>query len=87
MKLYVGNLPWATSEDDLRAAFTPYRITGYVRIIRDQETGRSKGFGFVEVEDGDKAITEMNGTELSGRIIKVSQAIRRNLQPAPKENA
>lgn len=81
MKLYVGNLPWATSEDDLRAAFAPYRITGYVRIIRDQETSRSKGFGFVEVEDGDKAITEMHGTEFNGRVIKVSQAIRRNPQP------
>ena len=86
MKLYVGNLPWATSEDDLRAAFAPYKITGYVRIIRDQETGRSKGFGFVEVEEGEKAITEMNGSEFGGRVIKVSQAIRRNAQ-APKTEA
>ena len=87
MKLYVGNLPWATSEDDLRNAFTPFRITGYVRIIRDQETGRSKGFGFVEVGDGEKAITDMNGTDFAGRIIKVSQAIRRNPQPVPPKDA
>lgn len=77
MKLYVGNLPWAIKESDLRAIFEKYKIIGYVRVLTDQETGRSKGFGFVEVEMGDEAIQDLNGSDLDGRILKVSFAIRK----------
>ena len=81
MKLYVGNLPWATQESDLSALFERYKITGYVRILKDQETGRSKGFGFVEVQEGDEAIADLDGQPYEGRILKVSHAIRKQPQP------
>ncbi|HHT64392.1 MAG: RNA recognition motif domain-containing protein [Bacillota bacterium] len=74
--LYVGNLPWATKSDELIAAFSQHGEVVNGRIITDRETGRSKGFGFVEVndEDADKMIEAMNGTEFAGRILTVSEA-------------
>ncbi len=74
--LYVGNLPWSTTEEDLAALFG---VTGEVkstRIITDRESGRSRGFGFVEVNDEDveRVITEMNGKDLGGREITVNEA-------------
>lgn len=74
--LYVGNLPWATKSDDLIAAFSQHGEVVNGRIITDRETGRSKGFGFVEVndEDADKIIEAMNGTEFEGRVLTVSEA-------------
>ncbi|RME79872.1 MAG: RNA-binding protein [Methanobacteriota archaeon] len=76
-KVYVGNLPWSTKEDELRELFSSYGDIEEVVVIRDRMTGRSKGFGFVTFandEDADKAISEMDGKEVGGRNIKVSEA-------------
>lgn len=74
--LYVGNLPWSITEDELTQAFSAYADVKSCRIITDRETGRSRGFGFVEVadEDAPKAIEGMNGTMLGGREILVNEA-------------
>ncbi len=74
--LYVGNLPWSISEEDLRQAFEAHAPVISARIISDRETGRSRGFGFVEVEDNDapKVVKEMNGFELGGRSLMVNEA-------------
>ncbi|HEY3314042.1 MAG TPA: RNA-binding protein [Bacillota bacterium] len=74
--LYVGNLPWSTTEDELAQAFSPHAEVKSCRIITDRETGRSRGFGFVEVgdEDAERAVTAMNGTQMSGRDLVVNEA-------------
>lgn len=74
--LYVGNLPWSTTEDELSQAFSGFADVKSCRIITDRETGRSRGFGFVEVadEDADRAMEAMNGTQLGGREIVVNEA-------------
>ncbi len=74
--LYVGNLPWATTEEDLAQAFAQHANVISARIITDRETGRSRGFGFVEVadEDVERAVEAMNGTQLAGRDIIVNEA-------------
>ena len=74
--LYVGNLPWTTSEDELRQSFEAHGQVISARIISERETGRSRGFGFVEVEDNDapKMVKEMNGFQLSGRALIVNEA-------------
>jgi len=74
--LYVGNLPWTTKSEDLIAAFTQHGEIVSGRIITDRETGRSRGFGFVEVgdEDAEKIIDAMNGAEFGGRVLTVSEA-------------
>lgn len=74
--LYVGNLPWSTTETELANAFRPYGEVVSSRIITDKETGRSRGFGFVEVNEADvaKMIEAMNGSQLGGRQIVVNEA-------------
>ncbi|RQD76831.1 MAG: RNA-binding protein [Candidatus Syntrophonatronum acetioxidans] len=74
--LYVGNIPWALREDDLLSAFSEHGEVVSCRIITDSRTGRSKGYGFVEVpqEEADKMIQAMNGTGLEGREIVVNEA-------------
>ena len=74
--LYVGNLPWGTKPEDLEAAFGNHGEVVSSRIITDKETGRSRGFGFVEVGDGDaeKMIEAMNGAEFGGRVLTVNEA-------------
>jgi RNA recognition motif-containing protein len=74
--LYVGNLPWSTSEEELAQAFSRHAQVLSARIITDRETGRSRGFGFVEVsdEDAERAVEAMNGTQLGGRDIIVNEA-------------
>lgn len=74
--LYVGNLPWSTTEDSLTEAFSAHGVVLSSRIITDKETGRSRGFGFVEVEDADadKMIDAMNGSDFGGRQIVVNEA-------------
>ncbi|HHV54392.1 MAG TPA: RNA-binding protein [Firmicutes bacterium] len=74
--LYVGNLPWSTTEEELTAAFSQVAPVLSSRIITDKFTGRSRGFGFVEVNDEDvgKVITALNGSELGGRTIVVNEA-------------
>jgi cold-inducible RNA-binding protein len=75
--IFVGNLSFNTNEDELRQAFEPYGQVDRVSIMTDRDTGRSRGFGFVEMasnEDGDKAITALNGAQIGGRTINVNEA-------------
>jgi RNA recognition motif-containing protein len=77
MNLYVGNLSYSVTEDDLKAAFTEFGEVTSVNIITDRQSGQSKGFGFVEMPDNseaDKAIKALNGSQLKGRAVKVNQA-------------
>ncbi len=74
-KLYVGNLSFETTEADLKELFGQAGSVETVRIITDRDTGRSKGFGFVEMQKGgDKAIAEMNGKDFKGRALTVNEA-------------
>jgi len=75
--IYVGNLPWRTTAEDLRALFEPYGAVENSRIITDRESGRSRGFGFVDMADdeaGKKAIAELNNYEYGGRPLTVNEA-------------
>jgi len=75
--IFVGNLDFNTSEEDLRQAFEAYGAVDRVSIMTDRETGRSRGFGFVEMtnaEDGEKAIEAHNGSQLGGRTLNVNEA-------------
>jgi cold-inducible RNA-binding protein len=77
INIYVGNLSFNTTEDSLRQLFEAYGVVTSAKIISDQFTGRSKGFGFVEMsdrEEGMKAIRELDSTELGGRNLKVNEA-------------
>lgn len=76
-KLYVGNLPFSIDDQQLHQAFAAHGEVTSARVITDRDSGRSKGFGFVEManpDDADAAISKMNGSELSGRAINVSEA-------------
>jgi len=75
--IFVGNLSFNTSEDELRKAFEAYGQVDRVSILTDRDTGRSRGFGFVEManaEEGEKAIAGLNGSQLGGRTINVNEA-------------
>jgi len=75
--IFVGNLDFNTSEDELRRAFEAYGQVDRVSILTDRDTGRSRGFGFVEMsnsEEGDKAITALNGSQIGGRTVNVNEA-------------
>ncbi|MGB7200833.1 MAG: RNA-binding protein [Pyrinomonadaceae bacterium] len=77
MKIYVGNLSFNTSNQDLSDIFAEVGTVTSANVIEDRETGRSRGFGFVEMaskEDGEKAIAELNGKEVDGRQLKVNEA-------------
>ena len=77
MNIYVGNLPYVVVEEDLREIFEEYGEVASVKIISDKLTGRSKGFGFVEMDndqEANKAIEELNNAELSGRNIRVNES-------------
>ena len=75
--IFVGNLSFNTNEDELRQLFESYGQVDRVSIMTDRDTGRSRGFGFVEMasnEDGEKAITALNGSQVGGRTINVNEA-------------
>jgi len=74
--IYVGNLPWNASEEEVSKLFSDYGEVLSTKIILDRETGRSRGFGFVEMEkaDADEAIKAINGTQFGGRTLKVNEA-------------
>jgi cold-inducible RNA-binding protein len=75
MKLYVGNLSFETTETELKELFTQSGLVETVRIITDRDSGRSKGFGFVEMQEGgEKAIAEWNGKDYKGRALTVNEA-------------
>lgn len=76
-KLYVGNLSYSTTDESLNGAFAAFGTVASARVIMDRETGRSKGFGFVEMssdEEAQKAVVEMDGKDLEGRNLKVAEA-------------
>ena len=76
-KLFVGSLPWAVNDDALKSAFEAHGKVVSAKVITDRQTGRSRGFGFVEMEnesDANNAIQALNGSELKGRNIIVSEA-------------
>jgi len=82
MKLYVGNLAFQTSSDDLQQLFAKAGTVETASVVEDRETGRSRGFGFVEMsskEEGQAAIQQFNGQELGGRALNVNEA-------KPREN-
>ncbi|HEV2397587.1 MAG TPA: RNA-binding protein [Candidatus Sulfotelmatobacter sp.] len=79
--IFVGNLSFNTGEDELRQIFEGYGQVDRVSIMTDRDTGRSRGFGFVEMnsnEDGEKAIAALNGSQLGGRTINVNEARPKN---------
>ena len=85
MNIYVGNLTYQLSEDDLRDAFAQFGEVTSASIIKDRETGQSKGFGFVEMptqSEGEEAIKQLNESELGGRNIKVNEARPRTNKPS-----
>jgi len=81
MKIYVGNMSYDTSEDDLRKAFEAHGQVESVAVISDQYSGRSKGFGFVEMSnetEAKAAMESLNDSDLKGRTLKVNEARSRN---------
>lgn len=78
--IYVGNLPFSATEEELRELFGQYGAVASVKIITDKDTGRSRGFGFVEMEEGaSKAIDELHQSQMGGRSLTVNEA-------RPREN-
>ena len=75
-QIYVGNLPYRSSEEDVRELFAQYGEVHSVKLITDRETGRARGFGFVEMEDADaqSAIEALDGKEFEGRTLRVNEA-------------
>ncbi|MGI9665958.1 MAG: RNA recognition motif domain-containing protein [Acidimicrobiia bacterium] len=77
MNIFIGNLPYTATESDLRSLFAEYGDIESAAVIMDRETGRSRGFGFVELAEGARAqdaIKELDGAELDGRPIRVNEA-------------
>ncbi len=79
-KIYVGNLPFSATEDELRQLFTQHGAVESVAVITDRHTGQPRGFGFVEMApaDADKAIQALNGTSMGDRSLNVNEARSRN---------
>ena len=80
MNIYVGNIAWGISDDELEALFAQYGEVNSARIITDRDSGRSKGFGFVEMasaDSGNSAIEALNGNDFGGRDLRVNQAKER----------
>ena len=84
MDIYVGNLPYSTSDDDLKGLFAAHGEVASARVVIDRATGQSKGFGFVEMPDRNQAqdaITALNGYDCDGRKLRVNES-----QPKPRED-
>jgi RNA recognition motif-containing protein len=82
--LYFGNLPWSVTSQDLESAVAPYAEVISARVATDRETGRSRGFGFVEVpaDKADEVVNALNGAEWGGRALTVNEARPREDRPA-----
>jgi RNA recognition motif-containing protein len=76
MKIYVGNLPWSVADADLEEMFAKIGPVQSAQVVTDRDTGRSRGFGFVEMDqqDGNRAIAELNGHEVDSRALRVNEA-------------
>ena len=77
MNIYVGNLSYGMSEEELRTAFAAYGAVSSAKILMDRETGRSRGFGFVEMpnqSEAEAAIAQLNGKEVGGRALRINEA-------------
>jgi len=77
MNIYVGNLPYSATEETLKTAFSPFGQVATVKIVMDRDTGRSKGFGFVDMPSDDEAKAAMaglNGKDMEGRALKVNES-------------
>jgi len=84
VNLYVGNLPYSTTDSDLQQAFSQHGTVARASVVIDRDTGRSRGFGFVEMPNDDearKAITAMNGADMDGRALVVNEARPREERP------
>ena len=87
MRIFVGNLNWATTEDELDQLFAPYGEVARIQIVMDRYSGRSRGFGFVEMPDATQAqaaIDGLNGTSLGGRALMVNEAREREDRGGPR---
>ena len=75
-KLYVGNLPFTATEDSVRALFAPHGTVEKISLISDRDTGRPRGFGFIEMSNGDaaRAMQALNGQDFDGRALKINEA-------------
>ena len=84
MRLFVGNLPWSIGDDELRDLFSEFGEVADSKVIKDRDTGRSRGFGFIEMDDeaGEAAIKGLDGSEQEGREIRVNVAEERK----PRDN-
>ena len=89
MNIFVGNLAYSTTDHDLRQLFEPYGVVDKINVITDRDTGRSKGFGFVEMPDSaaaKAAIQGLNGKELEGRALTVNEAKPREPRREPSRS-
>jgi RNA recognition motif-containing protein len=87
--LFVGNMSFQTTESDLNALFKPFGQVGRINVVKDRETGRARGFAFVEMpndEEAAKAIAALDGKEVGGRNLKVNEARPKSEQRAPRSN-
>ena len=82
-KIYAGNLPFDVDEEKLRELFTPFGVVEEATVIADRDTGRSRGFGFVQMPDDDaaRAIEGLNGQDVDGRTLRISEARPREQRP------
>ena len=83
MSMYVGNLPFSADQSSLQSLFAPFGEVLSARVMSDRDTGRSRGFGFVEMESADarKAISSLDGAEFEGRKLRVNEAEKREKRP------
>ena len=87
VQIFVGNLAFTATEQDVRELFAPYGVVDRINIITDRETGRPRGFGFVEMADdhaAQQAIRALNGKELAGRALNVNEARQREERRPPR---
>ena len=84
--IYVGNLPFGATEEEIRNLFEPFGAVESVRMISDRDTGRPRGFGFVEMPpaEADRAILELNGKDFGGRSLRINEAQERPDRPPRK---
>ncbi|MFH1762470.1 MAG: RNA-binding protein [bacterium] len=84
-KLYVGNIPYNSTEEQIKELFAKHGEVEAVNIITDRETGRSRGFCFVEMENADEAVTSLNGTNFGGRSLRINEARERSPRKGGRE--